>query len=374
MTESFLSDTDAKALSGTSLAPSGVPVPSTDEQEWHGPANKFLDRLNRALDVPTACQVFAEVGLTTFGVRAGSFIDNRNGQMVVAYAGATAQALTASQTNYIYLTPAAVLTVNTSGFPATDHYPLGSIVAIAGSAYTLDSITDYRDRAIFQTVDANPGGRFGVREDFNQAGVADLPAPWAVDTQNGGTADHVANAAAGIFQLALTATSEAQASQITWGDHLSIDTDKSPIVEYLVTVDGANDLTSVEKIVIGLSQIHANAEDSLDGMTHSVWFMLKGAADLKIYQEADDGVTDTNDIDTGIVIVDDTPTLLRIDMTNLAAVKMFVDGVQTSTTLDMTASFGETLQPIMVAARTDNSQVEVGFQVEVDLVDVAAER
>jgi len=79
-----------------------------------------------------------------------------NGASVVTNAGATTQALTDDDTNYIYLTAAGVLTVNITGFPtysATPHIRLATIAvgsesaAAVSSEYAPVDITDWRDTA-----------------------------------------------------------------------------------------------------------------------------------------------------------------------------------------------------------------------------------
>ena len=60
---------------------------------------------------------------------------------VVEYAGATNQAVGASTTTYVYISTTGTLTTNTTGFPATAHIPLATIVT-DGSGIT--SITDKR--------------------------------------------------------------------------------------------------------------------------------------------------------------------------------------------------------------------------------------
>jgi len=86
-------------------------------------------------------------GELTFGVRPGRYMD---GDATRDYIGATAQALTNDQTNYIYLTADGTLVVNTTGFPepsTTPHIPLATIVT-AGGSYSHDDITDYRSRSL----------------------------------------------------------------------------------------------------------------------------------------------------------------------------------------------------------------------------------
>jgi len=316
-------------------------------------------------------------GELEYGVNAGRPMI---GGVAISYAGASGQALTDDADNYIFLNSAGTLTINTTGFPVgTCYLPLATIAtgsesALAASGYyDFADITDYRGEAIFEAL--NPSAaQFEMIEDFAAASGATPPAPWATNTQSGNeTADYVDDELTGIFQLALEGTDEAQAAQLTWGDQLMIDTDKDAIVEFDARIDGIADMTSVEQTVLGLCSAHANAEDSLDNTTTNCWFLLK-AGGLDIYMEADDGTNDTNDTDTGINMADDTWTTFRIDMSDLTAVKMFVDGVEASATLNMTQAAGLALQPIGCAQRADNSQAEVGFQVEIDRFRVVAKR
>ena len=80
----------------------------------------------RALAVVTT-----EVPSATLNVHvaAGSYL-KQDGTIGV-YAGSASQAMTASMTNYLYLdlTNSGVITVNTSGFPATAHVRLATVVA-----------------------------------------------------------------------------------------------------------------------------------------------------------------------------------------------------------------------------------------------------
>jgi len=61
------------------------------------------------------------------------------------YAGVADQAVTQSDTNYVYINAAGSLVVNTTGFPTdtTGHIPLAEVVA---SATTVTSITDRRPK------------------------------------------------------------------------------------------------------------------------------------------------------------------------------------------------------------------------------------
>ena len=63
--------------------------------------------------------------------------------IATSYAGAASQAVTASSTNYVYLTNGGTLTVNTTGFPSTPTLYVPLAVVVAGSS-TITSIADSR--------------------------------------------------------------------------------------------------------------------------------------------------------------------------------------------------------------------------------------
>ena len=152
MSETELTDAQALALAGT--------TDSETDFEYHtvGQSTYYLDgfrQRHRVLAIIKAVNALriCKDGDLTFGVRAGKYM---NGDTPVNYAGAAAQALTNNQTNYIFITAAGTLTVNTTGLPdpsTTPHVPLAAIVTSAGQ-YDVEDITDYRSRAIFQVLSA----------------------------------------------------------------------------------------------------------------------------------------------------------------------------------------------------------------------------
>jgi len=164
-----LSSAEAEALWDTTASASAF--------EHGNPGEDYryigIRRERRLLDmaeVSDALQVWKDdADDMEFGVNAG-LIHYRGA--VVTYAGATEQTLTDDATNYIYLdltTGAAVLTVNTTGFPtdgsATPHIRLATILT-ADSTFAYTDITDYRDSGAWSPVDM--GDVFAVEE--NTAG------------------------------------------------------------------------------------------------------------------------------------------------------------------------------------------------------------
>lgn len=116
---------------------------ATGDTNWGQTLNTIIGDLDalgaigplsvRQAELPTSSSLNVRIA-------AGSF--RKSDGTTVAYGGSTGVTMTASQTNYVYLTDAGVLTVNTTGFPAsTNCVPLA--IVVAGSA-TITSVTDAR--------------------------------------------------------------------------------------------------------------------------------------------------------------------------------------------------------------------------------------
>jgi hypothetical protein len=76
-----------------------------------------------------------------FSVTAGSFVYHG---AVVYFAGAIAQSLTDAAANYVYLTAAGTLAVNTTGWPADGHVSLAVITPAGGAFDDPTQIVDHR--------------------------------------------------------------------------------------------------------------------------------------------------------------------------------------------------------------------------------------
>ena len=148
MTEQYPSDAELNGLSGTTDNEQEVLFITTGEAPYYTSFYKTLQRLLKVARRGGDLRVFKDADLT-FGVRAGRYY---NGDSWVSYSQVTAQSLTNNATNYVFLTAAGTLTVNTTGFPApsvTPHIPLATIVTSAGAYDGRDlseggDITDYR--------------------------------------------------------------------------------------------------------------------------------------------------------------------------------------------------------------------------------------
>ena len=183
MSETALTSGQANALSGTTDSDTDMVYPTIGESTYYTTMFRVVQRLLAMATMPgNSLRVFKD-GDLTFGVRAGHFMD---GDTARNYAGASAQALTDDQTNYIYLTAAATLTVNITGFPnpsTTPHVPLATILTGSG-AYAYTDITDYRDRALYRILTEATADAVNNLQTIGANGISVAAAvfgTWAVD-------------------------------------------------------------------------------------------------------------------------------------------------------------------------------------------------
>ena len=143
MAESALTTAAADALSGTTDSDLDITHNTIGESTYYTTDYQKEAVILRILkQLPSQLRVYKDGDLTC-GIRAGRFMD---GATTRSYAGAAAQALTNNTTNYIYLTAAAALTINATGFPSSPHVPLATILTASG-VYAHTDITDYRGEA-----------------------------------------------------------------------------------------------------------------------------------------------------------------------------------------------------------------------------------
>jgi len=199
-----------------------------------------------------------------------------------------------------------------------------------------------------------------LEDDFLLAAGATLPLPLVKAVQNSATGDYLANTAGGVYSLATAAVSEAEAAQLTCGDQLVFDPTKGLVFEARVRVNipGAT-ITADERWVVGLVSAHATAQTALDGTTINAWFRGEGA-NLNIYVEGDDNTTNTDDVDSGVDYADNTWMLLKIDMSDITAVKFSINENPIAATVNMAALTSSNLvQPILCYQRDAGSEINL---------------
>lgn len=186
--------------------------PATADRNWDVPIRANLDALDAFTAIGGLAVALAEVPSATLNVQvsAGSF--RTPGGAVVAYAGTSSQAITASSTKVIYLTMAGVLTAAAS-YPTAPHVRLATVVA---GASTITSIADNR-----LSLTGNPmSGRATL-----VAGTVTVSTAWVTTTCNiflttqtaGGTvgAPYVSARSAGV-SFTITSTSGTDTSTVAY--------------------------------------------------------------------------------------------------------------------------------------------------------------
>jgi len=181
-------------------------------------------------------------------------------------------------------------------------------------------------------------GQIQYFDDFIGAGVNVTDGQWKTVDAGDATQAPVADVHAGQFALTLAATSEAEQAVLYHGDLKNFDIDSELIFECRAKVTTPG--TGVT-IVFGVAGDHNATKDSI---AQHAWFRLEAGLDL--LAESDDGVHDNDDVDTLVNLASGAFKTFRIDLTDPADVKFFVDGARVlpATTFDMSGFTGR-LQP-----------------------------
>ncbi len=244
-----------------------------------------------------------------------------------------------------------------------------------GSGVTLASATKFDSEGEIRQAgysDMSHRNRVRIVEDFLLDAGGTLPPPWGKNVETANiTGDYGADSANGEYIILTDSTSEAQSGQLFFSDQLVVDITKNPVLEVRLKIAPAGtEFTADERLVVGLCPAHTNAETALDNIDHSVWFKLEGA-DLKIYVEADDASTDTDDQDSTIVYVKNTYLTLRIDLSTLTAIGFYVDGVEQGGAAVTAASLTGNVQPIICHQRDAGAEVNT---ITIDYVSIEYDR
>lgn len=115
--------------------------PAAADRNWDVALSGNMDLLDALAPVGGGCVTLHETPSASLDVDVAGCFYNATDGTVGTYAGAASQAMTASNTNYLFLDGSGTLTVNTTGFPTTVHFRLATVVA---DTATITSITDSR--------------------------------------------------------------------------------------------------------------------------------------------------------------------------------------------------------------------------------------
>ncbi len=193
---------------------------------------------------------------------------------------------------------------------------------------------ELRDDSTGETV--LPLGRAMHYEDFLVGRGSYTP------TGVGGGGGQILAVSGGVMQCALTDTDTLQVGRVDANNHLGIGLANVPVFESRVRFPVLPSDAAVNA-EIGMSSAY---NDDPDVVATSVWFRLDGSGAVTV--ETDDGTHEQSKVATGVTLAVDEWAVLRIDCTDLAGVKFYINGVQvaTATTFDMSSGTDALLQPV----------------------------
>lgn len=181
-------------------------------------------------------------------------------------------------------------------------------------------------------------------EDFLGKAIDTTNVWTALDTSAAGntTPVLVADAPNGVVSLPLDATNEVQLAGLTWGDQRTLILNQGLNIEFRFRLSVLP--TGSVVVCLGLCGDHNAAANTV---AESIWFRADGNGVLTV--ETDDTVNETSQVATGITLTTADWCVARIDCTDIAAVKFFINGnrVASGTTFNMSQVPTLALQPVV---------------------------
>lgn len=220
----------------------------------------------------------------------------------------------------------------------------------------LAGVMSYFESATDETVLPLAAVRFF--DDF--LGTLDVTNTWTLRDTAGGAEAVVADAPGGAVALALTNANEVQLAGIDWGDQRTLCLDRDPVFEARVRFTVLP--TGAVVACIGLCGDHNAAVNTV---AESAWFRLDGSGAITV--ETDDTTHETSLVATGVTLVADQWTVLRIECDDAVALRFYIDGarVASATSFIMHTIAALALQPVVrigkEAASADVGTMQVDY-------------
>ncbi|TPL40686.1 hypothetical protein [Mesorhizobium sp. B2-4-6] len=185
---------------------------------------------------------------------------------------------------------------------------------------------------------------------------------WGARDTAGGAEAVVADAPNGVIGLALDATSEIQLAGIDWADQRTLVLNQGLIFEARFRLSVLP--TGAVIVVVGLEGDHNAAVDTV---AESIWFRADGNGQITV--ENDDTANETSKVATGVTLTTADWIIARIDCTDIADVRFFINGerVAASTTFNMSTVAALALQPV---ARVSKGAATTVGTLQVDYVRI----
>lgn len=171
----------------------------------------------------------------------------------------------------------------------------------------------------------------------------------------------LANQPNGVIQFGHDATNEKQEAGIYLGDALNFNLDKGVIFEARTAVKTTGTLQSEYYFGLANAYVEGPIAEADAGPTVHAFFMYDAALTPTIH--TDDTANDNNAVATGVTSVAETYTVFRIDASNPATVKFYINGarVAASTTFDMSTGSNVVTQPYIMAHKETSAGLGIYY-------------
>lgn len=191
---------------------------------------------------------------------------------------------------------------------------------------------------------------------------------WTVQDLNAATEAIVANQSSGVVALALAANDQAEEAGLYWGDALNFDLDKGPIIEFKITASVLPTVLAECYFGFAGAYVIGTLAAADQGPLVHACFMMDGSGIVTIHTD-DNGGADNNAVATGVTCLNTDVKIYRIDCTDVADVKFYINGVgvATGTTFSMANGANVMVQPYIMCYKS--AGVGVGT-LQVDYVKV----
>lgn len=171
-----------------------------------------------------------------------------------------------------------------------------------------------------------------------------------------------ADVANGVLRLPLDSTSEAQESGVYWNDQRPLVLNQGLVCEMGVSLQ-----TLPTLLGIGVWGLAGNKNAVADSVEESIWFRVDGSGAVTV--ETDDTVNEQTKVSTGVTFTAGQKKIFRIDCTDIANIKFYIDGVNVAggTTFNMNTVPTLALQPYVHLAKASGAGLGV---LDVDFIRV----
>ncbi len=182
---------------------------------------------------------------------------------------------------------------------------------------------------------------------------------WGTRDTNGATESLKANQANGVVELALAATNEIELGGMDWADQLPLVVNQKLVFEARIRFTVLP--TAGALAVVGLCDAFNAAVDSV---AHAIWFRVDGSGALTV--EHDDGTHETSKIATGVTLIANQWTVLRVECDVVTALRFYIDGarVASATAFDFSAAPSQAMQPVARIGKESASTAVGTLQVD----------